>query len=76
MALFITEFYNVEVEKVKEEARKRNKNELFVNAWVASKGFYSRLGFTEVGSAYESGEGAKKIYCQRMVLALTNSIKV
>ena len=56
---------------MKEEARKQNKKELFVNAWVASKGFYSRLGFTEVGSAYESGEGAKKIYCQRMVLALT-----
>ena len=61
---------------MKEEARKQNKRELFVNAWVASKGFYSRLGFTEVGSAYESGEGTKKIYCQRMVLALTNSIKV
>ena len=56
---------------MKEEARKQNKKELFVNAWVASKGFYSRLGFTEVGSAYESGEGAKKIHCQRMVLELT-----
>ena len=43
---------------------------VLVNAWQESVQFYSKMGFTEVGSLYISGD--KKVTCQKMKACTTN----
>merc|ERR1719348_170866 len=44
------------VGKVIEAAKEDNQSKLMVHGLVESKGFYSKLGFSDVGEMYESGD--------------------
>ena len=56
------------VRKVLEEARQEGRERVLVHALQESKQFYSKLGFTELGDPYLSGD--KQITCQKMVTVL------
>ena len=49
-----------------QEARQDGKNIVLVHALQDSKLFYRRLGFTETGPPYASGDKGKGVTCQKM----------
>lgn len=54
------------VELVFREARQDGKTTVMVHALQDSKLFYRRLGFTETGPPYPSGDKGKGVTCQKM----------
>lgn len=56
------------VDLVATQARNAGWTSLLVHCWVASSGFYKKLGFIKKGEVYISGD--KQVECQHMTLLL------